>query len=129
MDELEEDLENQIPKRTEFISSAFLSENSTLDRDMLLFEFGFPIFQIPPINIINISFNVYRSSFAYNCKRLFNMCLIVPDILVFGSGNIIQFFNISTRQMEMRRTACGIGIGFITVCERNGALISIENKK
>lgn len=70
-----------------------------------------------------------RSSFAYNCKRLFNMCLIVPNILVFGSGNIIQFFNISTRQMEMRRTACGIGIGFITVCKRNGALISIENKK
>lgn len=59
--------------------------------------------------------NLYRNSFGYNCKRLFNLTLIIPDVLVFASGNLIHFYTISTKQMETRRSVGGSGIGYITV--------------
>lgn len=52
---------------------------------------------------------------GFNCQRLFNLCLIVPDVLVFASGNFLHFFTISTNRMRTRRSYCGGGIGFITV--------------
>lgn len=61
----------------------------------------------------NISF--HRKSLGYDCKKLFNLCLIESNVLVFVSGNLIHFFNISTKEIQTRPSVGGLGIGFVTV--------------
>ncbi|XP_055610904.1 cilia- and flagella-associated protein 44 isoform X2 [Uranotaenia lowii] len=52
-------------------------------------------------------------SYGYDCKRPFNLCRIDEDVLVFASGNLLHFFNISTRTVTTRRCSTGGGIGCI----------------
>ncbi|XP_055921167.1 cilia- and flagella-associated protein 44 [Eupeodes corollae] len=61
-----------------------------------------------PDNIIE-----FKHSFGYDCKRLFNLCLIDDDTLVFASGNLLHYYSISKNQLSFRRTIFGSGVGFI----------------
>uniref|UniRef100_A0A1B0CQZ2 Uncharacterized protein n=1 Tax=Lutzomyia longipalpis TaxID=7200 RepID=A0A1B0CQZ2_LUTLO len=68
-----------------------LSENSTVPPEILQFDY----------------------SFGYNCKKLSNLCLIDRNVLVFASGNLIHFLNISKVTVTVRRSEGGVGIGSI----------------
>lgn len=93
-------LDNQLLDQDNLISKPLLSENSSFRENSLEYEY----------------------SFGYDCKKLYNLCLIDENILVFGSGTLIHFFNITSGQVWVRRTAKGTGIGFITVSNFSLAL-------
>lgn len=83
-------------KKSEFgevLSSAVLSQYSTIPEDILQFQ----------------------HSYGYDCKRLYNLCLIDSNTLVFISGNLIHFFDLTTFEVTTRRSVLGGGIGCITV--------------
>lgn len=74
-------------------SSAFISHGGTIPKNILEFN----------------------HSYGYDCKRLFNLCLIDQQVLIFSSGNLLHFLTIKTRRIKTRRTIGGGGIGYITV--------------
>uniref|UniRef100_A0A182V315 Cilia- and flagella-associated protein 44 n=1 Tax=Anopheles merus TaxID=30066 RepID=A0A182V315_ANOME len=53
-------------------------------------------------------------SYGYDCKRFFNLCKIAENVLVFASGNLIHFFDVTTHTVTTRRSSTGGGIGCIT---------------
>ncbi|EFN70133.1 WD repeat-containing protein 52 [Camponotus floridanus] len=53
-------------------------------------------------------------SFSYDCQKYFNLCVAEPNIIIFISGNILHFWNISTNKLWFRRGYTGNGIGHIT---------------
>uniref|UniRef100_A0A182N7M8 Cilia- and flagella-associated protein 44 n=1 Tax=Anopheles dirus TaxID=7168 RepID=A0A182N7M8_9DIPT len=68
-------------------------------------------------------------SYGYDCKRYFNLCKIAENVLVFASGNLIHFFDVTTRTVTTRRSSTGGGIGCITTnpCEEYAHLTVGEN--
>ncbi|GAB0093262.1 uncharacterized protein DMENIID0001_083410 [Sergentomyia squamirostris] len=82
-----------------------LSENSSIPCDILQFDY----------------------SFGYNCKKLSNLCLIDRNTLVFASGNLIHFLNLSRITVTVRRSEQGIGIGSIAVNPKYNYLTVGEN--
>lgn len=54
-------------------------------------------------------------SFGYDCKRYYNLTVADEKTLIFASGNLINFFNVETKELRFRRSAFGGGIGHITV--------------
>lgn len=44
---------------------------------------------------------------------MYNLVLIDKETLVFASGNLLHFFNVTTSSVTTRRSACGGGIGAI----------------
>lgn len=83
-------------KKSEFsevLSSAVFSQNCSIPENILLFQ----------------------HSYGYDCKRLYNLCLIDSNTLVFVSGNLIHFFDLTTFEVTTRRSVLGGGIGCITV--------------
>ncbi|XP_070154334.1 cilia- and flagella-associated protein 44 isoform X2 [Polyergus mexicanus] len=59
-----------------------------------------------PMNILE-----FHHSFSYDCQRYFNLCVAEPNIIIFISGNILHFWNISTNKLWFRRGYTGDGIG------------------
>lgn len=82
-----------------------LSENSTIPPEILQFDY----------------------SFGYNCKKLSNLCLIDKNVLVFASGNLIHFLNISKLSVNVRMSEGGVGIGSIAVNPKYNYLTVGEN--
>ncbi|KAI4496377.1 hypothetical protein M0804_000187 [Polistes exclamans] len=70
-------------------------------------------FRVPngtvPINILE-----FDHSFSYDCQKYFNFCVADPNTIIFASGNIIHFLNVTTRKIWFQRGATGGGIGHIT---------------
>ncbi|XP_053674678.1 cilia- and flagella-associated protein 44 [Anopheles nili] len=62
-----------------------------------------------PIELLEFDY-----SYGYDCKRYFNLCKIAENVLVFASGNLIHFFDVTTRTVTTRRSSTGGGIGCIT---------------
>ncbi|XP_020280668.1 cilia- and flagella-associated protein 44 [Pseudomyrmex gracilis] len=62
-----------------------------------------------PLNILK-----FHHSFSYDCQRYFNLCVVEPDVVLFASGNILHFFNTTTRNVWFRRGCTGSGIGHVT---------------
>lgn len=54
-------------------------------------------------------------SFSYDCQKYFNLCVVEPNVIVFASGNILHFLNITTNELWFRRGSTGGGIGHVTV--------------
>ncbi|XP_055843195.1 cilia- and flagella-associated protein 44 [Episyrphus balteatus] len=71
-------------------------------------EVPFAVTSTVPENIIDL-----KHSFGYDCKRLFNLCLIDEDTLVFASGNLLHYYSISKNELAFRRTIFGGGVGFV----------------
>lgn len=46
---------------------------------------------------------------------MYNLVLIEENVLVFASGNLIHFFNVTTKTMTTRRSVGGGGIGCVAV--------------
>ncbi|XP_031340937.1 cilia- and flagella-associated protein 44-like [Photinus pyralis] len=90
-EEVTED-EPEVYYSEDFISGPFLSDRSTFTKDILEFDF----------------------SYGYDCLKYFNLTVPDENTLIFGSGNIIHFFNARTQQFTFRRSAFGGGIGHIT---------------
>lgn len=67
------------------------------------------------MRILHETSSFHRKSLGYDCKKLFNLCLIESNVLVFVSGNLIHFFHISTKEIQTRASVGGQGIGFVTV--------------
>lgn len=57
-----------------------------------------------------------RQSFGYDCQKRSNLLLIDEDTLLYGAGNLLVLFKISSREQTYLRTLGGGGIGAITVC-------------
>ncbi|KAH0945279.1 hypothetical protein HN011_010803, partial [Eciton burchellii] len=53
-------------------------------------------------------------SFSYDCQKYFNLCVAEPNVLIFISGNLLHFFNTTTKELWFRRGYTGEGIGHIT---------------
>ncbi|XP_048505660.1 cilia- and flagella-associated protein 44 isoform X2 [Athalia rosae] len=62
-----------------------------------------------PMNILE-----FHHSYAYDCRRHFNLCVADPDTIIFASGNLINFFNVPENKIWFRRGSTGGGIGHIT---------------
>ncbi|XP_058463045.1 cilia- and flagella-associated protein 44 isoform X2 [Malaya genurostris] len=73
------------------ISKPIKSSNCTIAAEILAFDY----------------------SYGYNCKRPFNLCKIDDNVLVFASGNLIHFFDVTTQTVTTRRSSTGGGIGCI----------------
>ncbi|XP_053686558.1 cilia- and flagella-associated protein 44 [Sabethes cyaneus] len=54
-------------------------------------------------------------SYGYDCKRPFNLCKIDDDVLVYASGNLIHFFDVTKQTVTTRRSSTGGGIGCIQI--------------
>lgn len=108
-------LEKLSRRASSFVSQAQLAARSTLQLDVLKFQCVDRVDEIYKIFYTNVCCVCSRHSFGFNCQRLFNLCLIAPDVLVFASGNFIHFFSISKKSISTRRSSCGGGIGYITV--------------
>ncbi|XP_055386246.1 cilia- and flagella-associated protein 44 [Condylostylus longicornis] len=114
---VEQSEEEKVNNSSSYISGMWFSESCTVPKDIIEFDY----------------------SFGYNCKKLFNLCLITDNVLVFSSGNYIHYYHIATKELKYRRSASGGGIGFIlknpnpklnylTICENgNNPLIIIYN--
>lgn len=59
---------------------------------------------------------VNSHSFSYDCQKYFNFCVADPNTIIFGSGNIIHFLDVTTKRIWFRRGSTGGGIGHIIVC-------------
>ncbi|KAJ8952049.1 hypothetical protein NQ318_010959 [Aromia moschata] len=53
-----------------------------------------------PIDILDFSY-------GYNCRKYFNLTVLDEEIIVFASGNFINYFNVETREIWFRRSALG----------------------
>ncbi|XP_072743964.1 cilia- and flagella-associated protein 44 [Anoplolepis gracilipes] len=62
-----------------------------------------------PMNILE-----FHHSFSYDCQRYFNLCVAEPNVIIFISGNMLHFWNISTNKLWFRRGYTGEGIGHVT---------------
>ncbi|XP_029043385.1 cilia- and flagella-associated protein 44 isoform X1 [Osmia bicornis bicornis] len=60
-------------------------------------------------NILNFFY-----SYAYNCRKYFNLCRIDSNIIAFASGNLIQFFNITENKIWFKKASIGNSIGHIS---------------
>uniref|UniRef100_A0A1B6CQQ9 Uncharacterized protein n=2 Tax=Clastoptera arizonana TaxID=38151 RepID=A0A1B6CQQ9_9HEMI len=60
----------------------------------------------------DISFE-FHHSFGYDCRRYFNLCSADDETLIFLSGNLIHMYNVSTDELEFRRSAGGGGLGHV----------------
>lgn len=58
---------------------------------------------------------LFSFSYGYDCLKYFNLTVLDEGTLVFSTGNFINFFDVSTRQITFRRSALGGGIGHIRV--------------
>ncbi|KAL7301745.1 hypothetical protein TKK_0005740 [Trichogramma kaykai] len=76
----------------DYISRPIVSENGTV-----------------PANILE-----FQHSFGYDCQKRFNLCVADPDWLIFASGNLIHFYNVSRDELTFKRCSTGGGIGHIT---------------
>ncbi|XP_030750373.1 cilia- and flagella-associated protein 44 [Sitophilus oryzae] len=75
----------------QFLSGPTISEDGTLNLDILEFDF----------------------SFGYDCQKYFNLTVLDENTIIFSSGNFINFFDVTTRVITFRRSALGGGIGHI----------------
>ncbi|XP_049835089.1 cilia- and flagella-associated protein 44-like [Schistocerca gregaria] len=92
---LEEEDEEELQEvllSEDFISTPYLSENSTV-----------------PENIVE-----FNHSFGYECKKYFNLCAVDYKTLLFASGNILHFYDVEAKLLWFRRSSQGGGIGHIT---------------
>ncbi|XP_058840327.1 cilia- and flagella-associated protein 44-like, partial [Topomyia yanbarensis] len=80
----------KVPKKS-LISRPVKSSSCTIPSEILTFDY----------------------SYGYNCKRPFNLCKIDDNVLVFASGNLIHFFDVTTQTVTTRRSSTGGGIGCI----------------
>lgn len=62
-----------------------------------------------------ISLIIDSHSFAYDCRRYFNICVADRETIIFVSGNLIHFFNVVENKIWFRRCSTGGGIGHIAV--------------
>lgn len=92
-EEITEEEEEIYYDTNDFISKPYLSPECTL-----------------PENILELEY-----SYGYDCRKLFNLCVIDEVILIFASGNVIHFFDTSSGKKWYRRCSSGRGIGHITV--------------
>ncbi|CRK89887.1 CLUMA_CG003434, isoform A [Clunio marinus] len=69
--------------------------------------------QVKSTSLIDENIISFDHSFGYDCKKMYNLVLMDKEALVFASGNLIHFFNVSTSKVTTRRSAMGEGIGFI----------------
>ncbi|XP_053983869.1 cilia- and flagella-associated protein 44 [Hylaeus volcanicus] len=53
-------------------------------------------------------------SYAYNCRKYFNLCVADTNTIIFASGNLIHFFNAAENKVWFRRGSMGGGIGHIS---------------
>ncbi|XP_023287600.1 uncharacterized protein LOC105700070 isoform X2 [Orussus abietinus] len=60
-----------------------------------------------------IDFLEFHHSYAYDCRKYFNLCVADPNTLIFASGNLIHFFNVIEGTVWFRRCSTGGGIGHI----------------
>ncbi|ERL94503.1 hypothetical protein D910_11780 [Dendroctonus ponderosae] len=90
LDEEEESVKS-IYDQANFISGPKVSQDSSLGLDLLEFDF----------------------SFGYDCLKYFNLTVLDEKTVVFSSGNFIQFLNVETKEITLRRSALGGGIGHI----------------
>jgi cilia- and flagella-associated protein 44 len=60
---------------------------------------------------------------------MYNLVLMDNTTLVFASGNLIHFFDIDTKTVTTRRSACGQGIGCISKNQIFNHLTICENGK
>lgn len=58
---------------------------------------------------------MHSFSYGYDCKRYFNLVCTEENVLVFLSGNLINFFNIETKEISFRRSFLGGGLGHLCV--------------
>ncbi|XP_029161342.1 cilia- and flagella-associated protein 44 isoform X2 [Nylanderia fulva] len=56
----------------------------------------------------------FHHSFSYDCQKYFNLCVAEPNIIIFISGNILHFWNVTTNKLWFRRGYTGDGIGHVT---------------
>ncbi|KAL1505618.1 hypothetical protein ABEB36_005142 [Hypothenemus hampei] len=89
-EESEENLKNLFDSE-KFLSGPWLSEESTLNLNLLEFDY----------------------SFGYNCRKYFNLCVLDEETVAFSSGNFINFLNVPSKIITFRRSALGGGIGHI----------------
>ncbi|XP_008204820.1 cilia- and flagella-associated protein 44 isoform X2 [Nasonia vitripennis] len=63
-----------------------------------------------------VAYNIleFHHSFGYDCRKRFNLCVADPETLIFASGNLIHFLNLSENKISFRRCSTGGGIGHIT---------------
>nr|XP_033337675.1 cilia- and flagella-associated protein 44 [Megalopta genalis] len=90
--------DNETPK--EKIDWEFVEEYSSLARK-------------PEHGTIPQDFLELFYSYAYDCKKYFNLCVVDKDTVAFTSGNLIHFFNVIENTMTFRRSILGGGIGHI----------------
>ncbi|ENN71887.1 hypothetical protein YQE_11424, partial [Dendroctonus ponderosae] len=90
LDEEEESVKS-IYDQANFISGPKVSQDSSLGLDLLEFDF----------------------SFGYDYLKYFNLTVLDETTVVFSSGNFIQFLNVETKEITLRRSALGGGIGHI----------------
>jgi cilia- and flagella-associated protein 44 len=62
---------------------------------------------------LDLEFPFLSFSFGFDCKKMYNLVLMDKETLVFASGNLIHFFNVTTSTVTTRRSAGGGGIGCI----------------
>ncbi|XP_076666446.1 cilia- and flagella-associated protein 44 isoform X2 [Andrena cerasifolii] len=53
-------------------------------------------------------------SYAYDCQRYFNLCVVDADTVVFASGNLIHCLNVAEDKIWFKRGSRGGGIGHIS---------------
>ncbi|XP_031368455.1 cilia- and flagella-associated protein 44 isoform X2 [Apis dorsata] len=53
-------------------------------------------------------------SYAYDCRKYFNLCVVDPNTIAFAAGNLIQFFNVEENKIWFKLGSIGTGIGHIS---------------
>ncbi|XP_076652358.1 cilia- and flagella-associated protein 44 isoform X2 [Halictus rubicundus] len=96
------------------ISSEFIEEYSFLARK--------PDHGSIPQNFLELFY-----SYAYDCKKYFNLCVVDENTIAFSSGNLIHFFNVLENTISFRRSTLGGGIGHISKNPTNKHFAVAEN--
>ncbi|XP_015431042.1 PREDICTED: uncharacterized protein LOC107187452 [Dufourea novaeangliae] len=76
-------------------------------------EYSF-IARKPKNGTITQNFLEFFHSYAYDCQKNFNLCVIDTDTIAFASGNLIHFFNVVDNRISFKRGSMGGGIGHIS---------------
>ncbi|XP_076222298.1 cilia- and flagella-associated protein 44 [Nomia melanderi] len=68
----------------------------------------------PKHGTISQNFLEFFHSYAYDCQKFFNLCVVNKDIIAFTSGNLIHFLNVTENTISFKRSSMGGGIGHIS---------------
>lgn len=66
-------------------------------------------------NYLNFLSLMSSHSFGYDCQGHYNLCVADENTLVFFSGVLLHFFNLSTKTLTFMKSLSGSGIGHVVV--------------